>query len=230
MGASPKAVIHFDETKVLGLLLNISYGFCAVDPSSLLNSQFGNPVTEIFFRAVGRKGALALWVWVVIVQFFTGATAMLADSRTVFALARDEMFPCSKSLKRVFSLTDTPLYSVWTVVVACCLLCLIGLGSTQTINGIFGITAPACDLSYVAVIAGRLYYGRQLPFAEGPFSLGRFRKPLNYISCIWVVFISVILFFPPTYPVTAENMNFAVVIAGIIVVGSTAWWYLGANR
>ncbi|KAJ5108471.1 hypothetical protein N7456_005146 [Penicillium angulare] len=217
-------------TWILGLLLSISYGFCSADPSSLSNSQFGNPVTQIYINAVGIKGAMALWIWVVLVQFFTGATAMLSDTRTVFALARDEMFPFSNILRKVIPLTGTPLYSVWTVVIVCCLLNLIALGSTQTINGIFGVTAPACDLSYIAVIIGRLYYDRQLPISKGPFSLGRFQKPINYIACTWVIFISVILFLPPTYPVTSENMNYAVVIVVAIVVFATAWWYIEAKK
>ncbi|CAG9984411.1 unnamed protein product [Clonostachys byssicola] len=217
-------------TWVFGLLLNISYGFCATDREALLSSPLGNPATQIFLNAAGRRGGIALWFWVVLVQIFTGATAMLSDTRTAFALARDDLFPGSKMLRKMNHNTNTPLYSVWFVVIICCLLNLIALGSAQTINGIFGITAPACDLSYIAVIAGRLYYDRERPIAKGPFSLGKFQKPINYIACIWTVFLTVVLFFPPTYPVTAENMNYAVAISVAIFLFATAWWFLGANK
>ncbi|WYZ43570.1 hypothetical protein EsH8_VII_000006 [Colletotrichum jinshuiense] len=112
--------------------------------------------------------------------------------------------------------TKTPLYSVWAVVIVCCLLNLIALGNAQTINGIFGVTAPAMDLSYIAVIAARVYYDKTYPIAKGPFQLGRWQKPINIIAIVWTVFISIILFFPPTYPVTAENMNYAIVISKAI--------------
>lgn len=126
--------------------------------------------------------------------------------------------------------TQTPLYSVWAVVIFCCILNLIALGNTQTINGIFGITAPAQDLSYIAVIAARLYYAKEHPIKYGPFTLGRWQKPINVIAIVWVIFISVILFFPPTYPVTALNMNYAVAIAGFIALFSITWWYLEAKK
>jgi amino acid transporter len=95
--------------------------------------------------------------------------------------------------------TQTPLFSVWLVVLFCSCLNLIALGSVQTINGIFGVTAPAMDLSYIAVIAARLYYKRDMPISKGPFDLGKWRKPINYIAIIWTLFISVILFYPPVW-------------------------------
>lgn len=155
---------------------------------------------------------------------------MLSDTRTCFALARDEAFPFSRHLRKMNRHTQTPLFSVWLVVIFCCLLNLIALGSVQTINGIFGVTAPAMDLSYIAVIGGRLYYEKQVPIAKGPFQLGRWQKPINYIAIVWTLFISVILFFPPASPVTAANMNYAVAIAGFIALFALCWWYLGAKK
>ena len=102
--------------------------------------------------------------------------------------------------------TKTPLYSVWMVVLACCLLCLIALGSVETINSIFGITAPALDCSYMAVVALKLYYSDQLDIRKGPFTLGRWSKPINIIALCWVSLLTVILLFPTTRPITAVNM------------------------
>lgn len=126
--------------------------------------------------------------------------------------------------------TQTPLYSVWAVVVFCCLLNLIGLGSTQTINGIFGVTAPAMDFSYIAVIGARLWYEKEHPITPGPFRLGRWQKPINLIAIVWVIFISVVLFFPPVYPVTPLNMNYAIAIAGFILMFALSWWCIHARK
>jgi amino acid transporter len=103
------------------------------------------------------------------------------------------MLTWSSYLRHMNHYTQTPLYSVWAVVLFCCLLNLIALGSTQTINGIFGVTAPAMDLSYIAVIAARMCYEKEHPVKKGPFSLGRWQKPINLVAIIWVLFISVIL-------------------------------------
>ncbi|KAI1078910.1 amino acid permease, variant [Whalleya microplaca] len=221
---------------IFGWLLNVAFGFGAGDLNLLLSSPMGNPAAQVFFNAGGRAGGLAMWFWVCLVQFFTGITAMLSDTRTCFALARDEALPMSSTLRKMNTYTQTPLYSVWAVVLACCLLNLIALGSTQTISGIFGVTAPAMDMSYVAVIAARLYYSakteteNRIVIRRGPFRLGRWQKPINAVAVAWVTFVSVILFFPPEYPVTALNMNYAVAIAAFIALFAVAWWYLQARR
>lgn len=102
--------------------------------------------------------------------------------------------------------TQTPLYSVALVVCFCIVLNLIALGSTETINSIFGITAPALDCSYMAVVALRLIYSKEVNVRRGPFTLGRWRKPINIIALAWVAFITIVLLFPTSRPVTAQNM------------------------
>jgi amino acid transporter len=77
-------------------MLNISFSFCAGDLAETLVSGTGNPVAQIIFNAVGAKGAMALWFWVVLIQFCTGCSAMLADTRMCYAFARDNALPCSK--------------------------------------------------------------------------------------------------------------------------------------
>jgi hypothetical protein len=62
----------------------------------------------------------------------------------------------------------------------------------------------------------RLWYKKELPIRKGPFTLGRWQKPINYIAVVWTVFIGVILFFPASCPVTVLHINRAVVVsAGI---------------
>lgn len=96
--------------------------------------------------------------------------------------------------------------AVWFVVFfSVCLNC-IAIGSTETATAIFNITAPALDLSYIAVILAHQVYQNQVRFIEGPFTLGRWGTPINVVAVIWVLFISVVLFFPPTKPVTPQNM------------------------
>lgn len=127
-------------------------------------------------------------------------------------------------------LTNTPVNAVWLVVFFAIALNCIGIGSTQTIVAIFNITAPALDLSYVAVILARNIYASQIDFRPGPFRLGWKRKPLNAIATIWVFFISAVLLFPTIRPVTADNMNYAVVVGGAIALFAWGWWWAGARK
>ena len=85
---------------------------------------------------------------------------------------------------------------------------LIAIGSSQTATAIFNVTAPALDLSYVAVIFAHLLYGYKLDYVDErvQYSLGKWGKPVNILAITWVVFISVVLFFPTTIPITVLNM------------------------
>jgi amino acid transporter len=130
---------------------------------------------------------------------------------------------------KVNSFTTTPVNAVWLVVGFCTCLNLVALGSTQTINSIFAITAPALDLSYIAVIAARRIYEHRVPFIEGPYTLGRWGPGVNLIAIAWVLFISVVLFFPPIRPITAANMNYGIVVATIIAIISLSWWFISAR-
>ena len=96
--------------------------------------------------------------------------------------------------------------SVWFVVFFSTVLNLIAIGSTETATAIFNVTAPALDISYISVILAHRIYKDRVQFIEGPFTLKQWGPLVNWISIAWVLFISVILFFPPTRPITAANM------------------------
>jgi len=154
---------------------------------------------------------------------------MLANARMTYAFARDEALPLSSFWSKINELTQTPVNAVWLVVTFCGCLNLIGIGSSQTIVAIFNITAPALDLSYIAVIIAHRVYEHRVPFIEGPYTMGAWSKPVNAIAVTWVVFISIVLFFPPIRPVTAANMNYAICVAGIIGLISLGWWFVSAK-
>lgn len=135
--------------------------------------------------------------------------ALLKVSKALMILHNvRQTFPYNnRTLKSMNATTKTPLYSVWMVVLLCCCLCLIALGSVETINSIFGITAPALDCSYMAVVALKLYYGGKLNLRKGPFTLGKWGKAVNCFALAWVSLAAVVLLFPTTRPITAVNMQ-----------------------
>lgn len=224
------------------------------DFSGILASPTGLPAAQIFLNAGGTVGGTVMWFWVILVQFFTGCAAMLADTRMAYAFARDDALPFSRYdqlpyftllyftyaadlpliQKSSFSLinptTQTPLHAVWLIVLLCSLLTLLALGSTQTATAIFNITAPALDLSYIAVIIAHRVYAHRVQFIPGPYTLGAWARPVNAVAITWVLFISVILFFPTVIPITAANMNYAIAVALLIAGFSLSWWWIGGAR
>ncbi|KAJ9201891.1 hypothetical protein DTO164E3_3329 [Paecilomyces variotii] len=214
---------------VFGWMLTVAMCFCLTDLDGILNTATGLPAAQIFLNAGGRTGGTIMWSFAILVQFFTGCSAMLADTRMAYAFARDEALPFSHIWSKVNQYTHTPVNAVWFVVFfSVCLNC-IAIGSTQTATAIFNVTAPALDLSYISVILAHQIYKKRVKFIEGPFTLGKWGTPLNLIAITWVLLISVILFFPPSKPVTAANMNYAICVAAFIAIFSLVWWWASAR-
>ncbi|KAJ6092500.1 hypothetical protein N7486_007789 [Penicillium sp. IBT 16267x] len=214
---------------VFGWLLTVCMCFCLTDFESILNTPSGLPAAQIFLNAGGKVGGTAMWSFAILVQFFTGCTAMLADTRMAYAFARDNALPFSNFLSKVNPHTHTPVNAVWFVVIFSIGLNCIAIGSTETATAIFSVTAPALDLSYVSVILAHQIYKSRVKFVEGPFTLGRWGAPINYVAIIWVLFISTILFFPSQIPVTRANMNYAVCVAAFIAMFALVWWWVEAR-
>ncbi|EPE34332.1 hypothetical protein GLAREA_10026 [Glarea lozoyensis ATCC 20868] len=215
---------------ILGWILTVTLCFCIDDFDSVVTSPTGLPAAQLFLNAGGQAGGTAMWFWVIVVQTFTGLSAMLALTRMAYAFSRDGALPFSSFFSRVNTHTKTPVNAVWLCVLFCICMVLIAIGSTQTIVAIFNITAPALDFSYALVILARNIYAHRIKFIPGPYQLGKWQKPINAITFTWVSFISVVLLFPTVRPVTAVNMNYAVAVGAFIGVFSLTWWFAGARR
>lgn len=90
----------------LGWLLTICLCFCLTDYEGILNTPTGLPAAQIFLNAGGPVGGSIMWGFAILVQLFTGCSAMLADTRMAYAFARDEALPFSSCV------TPRKLYSL----------------------------------------------------------------------------------------------------------------------
>lgn len=161
------------------------------------------PVAQIFYEVIGRKGGIFFTVCAYIVLNFTAMTAIQAGSRTIWAYARDEMLPLSRVWYKIDKRTDTPIYSVWLFTICCVLINLIGLGSYTAIAAIFNLTAIALDWSYCIPIICKLLYGK---FERGPFHLGWASTAINCWAVLWTMFVTIIYVQPTILPVTSQNV------------------------
>ena len=81
---------------VVGWMITITLCFCVTDLDGILKSPTGLASAQIFLNAGGRTGGTVMWCFVILVQFFTGCSAMLGDTRMAFAFSRDQALPFSK--------------------------------------------------------------------------------------------------------------------------------------
>lgn len=191
-------------TYVGGWLYTIVLAYCSGDPTELLGNAVEQPVAQIFYNVIGRRGGVFFTIMAFIVLNFTAMTAIQAGSRTIWAYARDELLPGSKIWYKINGWSQTPIYAVWLFTISCVLINLIGLGSYTAIAAIFNLTAIALDWSYTIPIICKLLYGR---FERGPFHLGWASPFINWWAVIWTTFVTIIYVQPTIRPVTKKNVR-----------------------
>lgn len=224
----PKAIaMALSFTYVAGFLFNVVLVFCMGDPQVLLDSPVGQPVAQLYWNVMGKGGAIFFTTSAFIIMNFVCITAMQAGSRTVWAFSRDQMLPLSRVWYKIWHRTNTPVIAVWIYALCCVLINLIGLGSYITIAAVFEICAICLDWSYCLPIIFKLMYNR---FEKGPWNLGRWSFILNVWAILWTAVVSVIFLFPLTIPVTADSMNYAIVIMVFVGIISMLYWYVAGRH
>ncbi|KIW25121.1 uncharacterized protein PV07_10785 [Cladophialophora immunda] len=214
-------------TYVLGWLFNIVLCFCMGDAAEILASPIYQPVAQIFYNSLGKGASIFFTVSAFLILQFVCWTATQALARTVFAFSRDRLIPFSKVWTIINRWTGTPLYAVWISIFWCIAINLIALGSYIAIAGVFNVCAIALDWSYVIPIFCKLVFNK---FEPGPWHLGKFSFFVNLWACTWTLFVSIIFLMPTIRPVTADNMNYAIVFLAFILLCAMVYWYLRGKR
>ncbi|KAH9179591.1 amino acid/polyamine transporter I [Lactarius sanguifluus] len=231
--AAPIAImVGVGATQLLGWLIYIAASFATASVPDLLSGDLPLPMGQLFLNVLGKRGALAIWSCIIVVQYVTGAAQGVDASRVVFAFARDNALPGSRWWKRVNHNTQTPVNAVWLVMFGASLCGLLGFSATA-LASLAGASVIGLYTSYAAPIFLRITSGRD-KLIPGTFHLGRWSSPIGAVAVAWVAFINILLLFPPGQHTDAESMNYAVVIImGVFIYAALSWvvsarkWFKG---
>lgn len=162
--------------------------------------------------------ATALLGGIVVAQYLCGLAAMTSASRMMYAFARDGGLPFSNALRVVNRRTLSPSAAVWTSAVASAVLILLLRYET-----IAAIGTVFLYISYVIpVAAGYFAYGRTW-IRMGPWTLGRWYRPLAAIASFGCVFLLLLGVQPP-------NQQAVPIVAGMFVFMILVWFGLERRR
>ncbi|KAK0751798.1 amino acid/polyamine transporter I [Schizothecium vesticola] len=219
----PKAIANATTfTYIIGFLFNLVLVLCMGNPLDLINSPSGQPVAQLFFNAMGRGPAIFFTLSGFAVMNLVAIPGIQSGSRTIFALARDDLLPFSDTWKRISPRSQTPIAAVWVYAALEITVNLLGLASDTAIGAVFNVCTVALNLSYIVPIVCKMVYGR---FERGPWHLGRWSMLANAVAVGWNGFMAVVFFFPTTLPVTPENMNYAVVVFVFVLLFAVGFWF-----
>ncbi|KAJ8091882.1 hypothetical protein PM082_024115 [Marasmius tenuissimus] len=112
-------LVGVGATASLGWILIIATSFVIPSVSDMLASDLPLPMGQVFLDVLGKRGMLAIWSMIIVVQYVTGAAQGIDASRTVFAFSRwaDHALPGSRWWRRVNRTTLTPVNAAWLVMV-----------------------------------------------------------------------------------------------------------------
>lgn len=229
--SAPKGILYaIGAAAITGLVFMLSVNFCVQDfQRQIVETTMSPQMTQVFLDGVGFKWTVVFTVIIMGAMFFSGSALTLGSSRMVYAFARDGAMPFSNWLSRINRSTQTPIYAVWANIIFAAVVGLLYIVNTTAFNAIVSINTIASSLAYFIPIVLRLTVARK-KFVRGPFHLGPFSDLINFTSCFWILFTSVLFLCPTEYPVTGANMNYASVIFTFVMVCSVSYYYLRAKH
>ncbi|KAI7899513.1 amino acid permease-domain-containing protein [Cokeromyces recurvatus] len=229
--SAPRGILYaIGAAAVVGFIFLLSVNFCVQDyQSQIIDTTISPTMTKIFLDGVGYRWTVVFTTIIMGAMFFSGSALTLGSSRMVYAFARDGAVPFSKYLSRINPKTMTPIYAVWFNIIFAILVGLLYIINETAFNAIVSVNTIASSMAYFIPIALRLTVARK-SFIPGPFHLGPFSDVINVISLCWILLTSILFVCPTEYPVTPDNMNYAIVVFVGVIGASVLYYYFKARE
>ena len=191
---------------VAGYIVLVALTLKMSDPADVLANSGGYAVAYILGQNLGsgldHLGGL-LAVGVAIAMVFCSFSSIASAGRMLFAFSRDDGVPGSRWLKKVSHRYRTPANSIIVISVASWLLIALVYVLFKAFGGdplflIAGITTVSTVLLYWAygLCIALGMWGDQSWRAKQTWSLGRWSRPMAWLSVIWILLLSPIFLFP----------------------------------
>ncbi|KAI1378604.1 amino acid transporter [Hypoxylon crocopeplum] len=246
---TPDAITHIAEElpqprkdlpRAIGLQLGLGFlyafvfaiaiGYAITDLSALQGGINTYPLAVIYQQATGSPGATFGLLFVLFLSSMCCCIGtVLTNSRTYWALARDNAVPFSGIFGRVNEELSCPVYATLFVSVIATGLGAIPLGSSSAFLALTGSFIVLTSVSYIIPFTANMITGRKY-FPAGPFHLGKFGYGINLMAVLLTTMFDIFFCFPYEIPTTVEAMNYnSVIVVGTVAL-SALWWILHGTR
>ncbi|KAL0079629.1 amino acid/polyamine transporter I [Phycomyces blakesleeanus] len=214
-----------------GLIFLVAISFMVTDFMGQIVSDgaIQPQMIQVFYDGVGPAWTMVFLIFVMLSIFFCGSALTLGSSRMVYAFARDGAMPFSKQLHTLNPKTKSPVIAVWFNIVVAGIVGLLYIINDTAFEAIVSLNTIGAQMSYLIPIVLRITVSRT-KFTPGPWHLGRFSIVIGYISSAWLLFTCALFICPTEAPVTADNMNYAVIPFVVIMAFSTGYYMIWGRK
>lgn len=220
---------------VIGMFTGFIFLMCLLfvlkDLDNTIESAAG-PLLQILYDATSSKaGAVCLLMFPIVCMLFTTTSIMTTSSRMSYAFARDRGLPVSRVFAKVHTGLDVPLNALiwtaaWVIIFGC-----VFLGSSSAFNAITAASVVALGVTYAIPPAINVLRGRTMLPESRVFKMPNWLGWLtNLVGIAWTVLTTVLFVFPPDNPVTGDNMNYAVVAFGVVLIIAVVQWIIDGRK
>lgn len=212
---------------ITGLIYILPLMFCIVDLDAVLDAD--SPILPIYLQATrSMAGTAVLAVILLATQLFALTSFIGETSRSIMAFGRDGGLLYSSWFATVSPTLEVPVNGIVTTAILQGCVMAVYFGSSTAFLTILAIGTVGMYASYAAPILARSL-SRQ--YKAGPYqwplviSLGSNLLGLAYLlSAIGFFFV------PTRYPVTADNMNYTCIAAGVTLLLALVSWFTTGSR
>lgn len=217
---------------LLGLVMLITFCFCLGNVDDVLNSPTGVPIIQVLYNSTASMaGTTVLTVVLILSSMVSTITCAAASSRQMWAFARDKGFPFSGFIAFVRPGWDIPINALIVVLGLSLLITTLNFGSDVALNAIVSLSNAALIFSYVASIGCiRLKRWRRQPLLPRRWTLGWFGAPINDAALVFLLVSFVMSFFPVSPLPSVQDMNWAVLMFGVVIIAATINYYVSARH
>lgn len=232
--AAPKAIVLTATFGgFVGWLFMLAIAYTAVDLGQIAEDPqgLGQPFVTYLTQILNKKMVNAATAMTVISSYFMGSSCMLAASRVTYAYSRDGLFPLSRYWKKVNKTTQTPINAVWINLLLGQLFLLLMFAGDTAIGAIFSVGGIAGFVSFIMPTILKITYAHD-KFIPGPWNLGRWSRPIGFVSTAFVVVMIPMLCFPTVKgkDLTLDMMNWTVVVYFGPMLLAFLWFVIDAHK
>jgi amino acid transporter len=216
-------------------VLILSLTFAIKDLPAVADSGAFAAITALQ-QALGDGGAEFLLFIAVMGQLFCGMSAITSASRMLYAFSRDRAVPGHGFWSRL-NRQHVPAHAVVLIAVLAFILALPAWSGDAffVYAAVTSVATIGLYVAYIIPVFLRLRAGDK--FDPGPWSLGRWHKPINVIAILWVVFICILFIMPVTdagvwwgADFDYKSANYAPIVFLIVLGAVTIWWHASAKK
>lgn len=194
------------------------------DPGAVVAGTDADPVTTSVVSSFGSWSAKPFAAVVLTAFLACGMSAQALTARAIYSIARDDVLPASRFLRRV-DRRKTPIGALAATTVVACLGLLLGLDATA-VGSLIAFGTAAIYVSFLlTALAALIARVRGTWVPAGRVQLGRLGLVVNLLAVAWLAFETVNIAWPrsslappdaPAYQVWAAPLVLAVIgLAGI---------------